>query len=249
MSAALWRSPDDTRSSGVSRVGRRARADSSSVSATARKVAPEARFLAELVAAQNDVRLSIEAAFSGMARGPDLAALRGELRGRLDQLLDALSTSSDEQDALDALVPFVFFVDEQVEHVLAARIAPGGSSWSQLQRDLFPERRAEGGDVFYERASKLLDEAPPRPPVVAAYLFCLKAGFRGRLAEEPDEVTDGWIRDLAARLPSTARRRGGRAPAWRAPRRTATYFLAAAVAIVAWHIVVATWAYLLGTAR
>lgn len=246
MSTALWRSAVDTRHSGVSRVSRRTRIDSSPAPAA---IPPgsgqEVRFLSELVAAHTEVRSTIANALSGLAAGgPDLIALRGELRRRLDQLLDAFLTLANEQDAMDALVPFVFFVDEQVEQALAQGTAPGGPSWPQLQRDLFAERSAEGGDVFYERASDLLAEATPRPLVIAAYLFCLKASFRGRLADEPDDVIDGWIAALAQRLPSTVSRGAVRTLAWHAPRRAGTYLVAAVLAVSFWHLVVSVWAYL-----
>lgn len=246
MNTALWRSRDDTRHSGVARVGRRTPVDSSGRFAVKPPgVAVEARFLSEIVAAHADVRASIDSAFpTVLVRPPDLVSLRGELRRRLDQLLDVLLTMSDERDAMDALVPFVFFVDEQVEQALALATAPGTSSWPQLQRDLFPEGRAEGGDVFYERASELLAEPTPRTSVIAVYLFCLKASFRGRLADEPAEVVDGWVRALAERLPLGVRRGDVRVSSWRPPRRTATYFLSALGAIVVWHLLVSVWAYL-----
>jgi hypothetical protein len=246
MNTARWRSRDDTRHSGVARVSRRTGPDSSSsYAAPVPGVASEARFLSEIVAAHADVRAGIDAAFPAvLPRGPDLVTLRGELRRRLDQLLDALLAMSGERDAMDALVPFVFFVDEQVEHTLALTTAPGASSWPQLQRDLFPEGRAEGGDVFYERASELLAEPTPRATVIAVYLFCLKAGFRGRLADEPEDVVDGWMRALAERLPSGAQPGEGRAAGWRPPRRSATYVVVALGAIAIWHLLVSAWAYL-----
>lgn len=205
----------------------------------------EVLFLSEIVAAHADVRTTIDAAFSSLApRGPELVTLRSDLRRRLDRLLESLLTFSEERDAIDALVPFVFFVDEQVEHSLAIATEPGGESWSQLQRDLFPERRAEGGDVFYERAEELLAEPTPRATVIAAYLFCLKIGFRGRLADEPEDAVERWILALSERLPSGARRGDVRAPAWRTPRRATTYLVVAVAAMVAWHFLVSVWAYL-----
>jgi type VI protein secretion system component VasF len=145
---------------------------------------------------------------------------------------------------MDALVPLVFFVDEQVELALAMTTAPGSHSWPQLQRDLFPERRAEGGDVFYERAAELLAEKTPRTTVIAAYLFCLKANFRGRLADEPQEAVERWIQALAEQLPSSARRSGVRFASWRAPRPAVTYLTLTVAAILVWHFLVSLWAYL-----
>jgi type VI protein secretion system component VasF len=205
----------------------------------------EVLFLSEIVAAHAEVRAAIDAAFSSLSpRGPDLVTLRSDLRRRLDQLLEALLAISEEGDAIDALVPFVFFVDEQVEHALVRATEPGGESWLQLQRDLFPERNAEGGDAFYERAEALLGEGTPRVTVIAAYLFCLKVGFRGRLADESEDAVERWITALAERLPSSSRRYGVSTPAWRAPRRKRTYLFAALGAIAGWHFLVSLWAYL-----
>lgn len=246
MSTASWRSPADTLYSGVTRVQQRARRDSGRVPATPPSGAElEVRFLSELVAAHADVRSSIDVALSSRStRGPDLVALRGDLRRRLDQLLDELLGFCEERDAIDALVPFVFFVDEQVEHALAVATDPGTSTWLQLQCDLFPERRAEGGDVFFERAGQLLSEKPARTTVVAAYLFCLKASFRGRLADEPDEAAEQWVRALAEQLPSRVQRSVTRVGAWHTPRRTGTYVVAAVAATIVWHLLVSVWAYL-----
>jgi hypothetical protein len=246
VSATPRRSPADELHSGVSRVKPRERR--SPHQAPLRERSPEeleVRFLSELVSAHAGVRGAIDAAFSGMSpRGPDLVSLRGELRRRLDRLLEALLAISAERDAVDALVPFVFFVDEQVERALAVAAEPGGDSWPQLQRDLFPERRAEGGDVFYELASEHLSETTPRITVIAAYLFCLKANFRGRLADEPEEAVDRWVRSLAERLPSGVRRDEVRVSSWRAERRTRTHLTLAVAAVVIGHFLVSLWAYL-----
>ncbi len=246
MNATPRRSPADELHSGVSRVKPRERHLTPRPPLRERSPAElEVRFLSEMVAAHADVRSAIDAAFSGMSpRGPDLVTLRGELRRRLDRLLEALLAISEERDAVDALVPFVFFVDEQVEHALAVATEPGGDSWQQLQRDLFPERRAEGGDVFYELASEHLSEATPRITVIAAYLFCLKANFRGRLADEPDEAVDRWVHLLAERLPSGVRRDEVRVWSWGTQRRVRTHLAFAVVAIVVGHFLVSLWAYL-----
>lgn len=205
----------------------------------------EVVFASEIVAAHEEVRALIDAAFSGIAaRGPDLVTLRSDLRRCLDRLLEAWLAVVCERDAIDALVPFVFFVDEQVERSLALSTELGSPSFVPLQRDLFPDRRAEGGDVFFERAEELLEETPPRPLVLASYVFCLKAGFRGRLADEPEEAAEEWIRALSARLPKAARGGDYRRQSWRAPRRAATYWGVAIGAVLTFHFLVSLWAYL-----
>jgi type VI protein secretion system component VasF len=245
VSTASWRVPTELGRSGVSRTTPRGRRDGLQAAGPRSSAQLEVLFLSEIVAAHAEIRAIIEAAVSATApRGPDLVSLRGELRRRVDQLLDALLAFSEERDAIDALVPFVFFVDEQVERALAVATDPGGDTWPQLQRDLFSERHAEGGDVFYERAAELLEEKAPRATVVAAYLFCLKADFRGRLADEPEEATERWVRALAEKLPSGARRAAIAPSAWRAPRRTVTYLVVAVAAIGVFHLLVSTWASL-----
>jgi type VI protein secretion system component VasF len=246
VNTASWRAPADLSRSGVSRATPRGRRDDGQAPGAPRSSAQlEVLFVSEIVAAHAEVSSIMEAAFSGMSpRGPDLVSLRGDLRRCLDRLVEALLGFSVERDAIDALVPFVFFVDEQVEHCLAVSTEPGGDSWFQLQRDLFGERRAEGGDVFYERAEELLAETTPRTTVIAAYLFCLKANFRGRLADAPEEVVERWARALAEKLPSGTRRGGVPVSSWRAPRRTMTYFVLAVAAIVGFHFLVSAWAYL-----
>ncbi len=246
MSAASWHSvAADAQHSGVSRVSPRVRRDSGAPAPRPIGAELEVRLLSSIARAHADVRATIDAAFTSISpRGPDLVTLRGDLRLRLDQLLDALLTTSEERDAMDALVPFVFFVDEQVEYALATATDPGTGSWPQLQRDLFPERRAEGGDVFYERASELLAEQTPRTIVIAMYLFCLKSNFRGRLADESEESVEHWVRALADRLPTRAPRPALQTATWRAPRRSTTYLAAAFGAVALFHLVVSIWAYL-----
>lgn len=245
MSTASWRVPTELGRSGVSRAAPRGRREAGQPAVSRSTAQLEVLFLSEIVAAHAEVCSTIEAAVSAVTpRGPDLSALRGELRRRIDQLLDALLAFSEERDAIDALVPFVFFVDEQVERALAVATDPGGDSWPQLQRDLFSDGHAEGGDVFYERAAELLEEKAPRATVVAAYLFCLKANFRGRLADEPEEAVERWVRALSDKLPSGARRGAVPASVWRTPRHTVTYLVVAAVMIGVFHFLVSTWAYL-----
>lgn len=246
MSAVSWRPPLASRHSGVSRVSSSVRRERTALA----KVTPpalnvEVRLLSELARAHEDVRASIQVAlFATAARVPDLVTLRGELRRRLDQLFETLVACSDEKQAIDALVPFVFLVDEQVECALLDASVPGDCSWPQLQRDLFSQARAEGGDVFFERAQELLAEQPPRPFVVAAYLFCLKANFQGRLADEPDGTVEEWVDQLSALLPRRVSDRAVRASSWRSPRRAVMYVAFGVGAFVAWHLIVFTWAYL-----
>ncbi|XYI02464.1 DotU family type IV/VI secretion system protein [Sorangium sp. So ce1128] len=156
------------------------------------------RIWAEIVAAHDDAERVIAAAFGDRAARPDLAALRARLRRRLDELLAAISPPASEDDAVSALVPLVLLLDERVEGRLTRLDAEDPPAWPGLQRDLFPE--GDGGDVFYEQAAALLRLVAPPPLVVGAYLFCLRAGFEGRLVDDPAQIPR-WKERLAARLP------------------------------------------------
>ena len=246
MNTATWRPPASApRAAGPAWASPRSRDLKSAASPGRSAQSLEIRLLTELVRAHTDAHSAIDSALYAFGqRAPDLGALRGELRRRLDQLLESLLEFCAERDAVDALVPVVFFVDEQVERALVNEVDAGRYNWLPLQRDLFSEGRADGGDVFFERAEALLGEPSARPVVIAAYLFCLKANFRGRLCDEPEDATDLWMERLAARLPARQTEAGLRPSAWRAPRPASTYFTAAAAVVLLWHGVVLVWAYL-----
>ncbi|WP_437580610.1 DotU family type IV/VI secretion system protein [Sorangium sp. So ce887] len=159
------------------------------------------RIWAEIVAAHQDAERLIAAAFGDRAARPDLEALRARLRRRLDELLAALSPPASEEDAVSALVPLVLLLDERVEGRLTRLDPEEPPAWPALQRDLFPA--GDGGDVFYEQAAALLRLAAPPALVVGAYLFCLRAGFEGRLVDAPAQIPR-WKERLAARLPPAA---------------------------------------------
>lgn len=245
MSAVAWRLSPVPAHSGTLRVRSRPPSEASaSVAEPAQRpvLDLEVRFLAELASAYSDIHSQIgQTLLAPSAAVPDLTQLRVTLRRRLDAFLETLLSCADEADAIDVLVPFVFFVDEQVERALSASAAPG--NWPQLQRDLFAEGRAEGGDVFYERAEALLAAQPARPLVIATYLFCLKANFKGRLADAPAEAVEHWIRALSAALPLQIRHGEAQRASFRAPRSKATYAWLTVSAIFAWQLVLFTWAY------
>ena len=245
MSNVAWRISAAPGVSGVHRASPRARSDASlSLPVQRSRGNLDARFLAELARAYSDMRAHIAQALPATSsRAHDLASLRAALRGRLDQFLEALSSCCDEQDAVDALVPLVFFVDEQVERALAGSADPGDYCWPQLQRDLFAEGRAEGGDLFYERAEAHLAEQTKRPVVLASYLFCLKANFRGRLADSPEQAVESWLEALAAALPSPAARSELSVTSWRTPRPLTAYVWLTLLVVLVWHLILFVWAY------
>ncbi|HKO53773.1 MAG TPA: DotU family type IV/VI secretion system protein [Polyangiaceae bacterium] len=246
MNTATWRPPSSgPRAAGPAWANARPRRELRLATSPVRVAQSlEIRLLSELVRAHTDTYTVIDSALSVAGqRAPDLGALRGDLRRRLDQLLESLLEFCVERDAVDALVPLVFFVDEQVERALLNERDTGRYSWLPLQRDLFSEDRADGGDVFFERAEALLGEPSARPVVIVAYLFCLKANFRGRLCDEPEDSADRWMDRLAACLPTRQTERARRPSVWRAPRPAATYLSAAAALVLFWHGLIWVWAY------
>ncbi|AUX29130.1 MULTISPECIES: DotU family type IV/VI secretion system protein [Sorangium] len=193
------------------------------------------RLWAELVAAHEDASRLVAAAFADRARAPDLAVLRARLRRRLDELLAALSPPLPEEHAVAALVPLVLLLDELVQGRLARVAAGAPPAWPELQRDLFPD--GDGGDAFYEQAAALLRQPDAPPFVIGAYLFCLQAGFQGRLVDDPARIPQ-WKARLAERLPAAPPPGAEPAPvAFRRARPRSFYALAAIGAVVAWQVV------------
>jgi type VI protein secretion system component VasF len=193
------------------------------------------RIWAEIVAAHEDGERIIAAEFGERASRPDVAALRARLRRRLDELLAAISPPASEDDAVSALVPLVLLFDERVEGRLGRIDAEDPPEWPALQRDLFPA--GDGGDMFYEQAAALLRQAAPPALVTGAYLYCLKAGFQGRLVDDPAQIPR-WKERLASRLPAAA-------PLAAEPEKAASrkarprwqYTVAAVVALLALQVV------------
>jgi type VI protein secretion system component VasF len=151
-----------------------------------------------MVRAHRDVEAILARALGDASGAPDLAALRTTLRRRIEGLRVALGASLPADQAMEALVPLVFLIDERVLERLADGRLGRGLGWILLQRDLFPGE--DGGDVFFERADDLLrgEEAPGF--LVEVYLFCLHAGFQGRHADDPEALAR-YKAQLAARVP------------------------------------------------
>jgi type VI protein secretion system component VasF len=192
------------------------------------------RVWAEIAAAHEDTSRQIAAAFADRGRLPDLPPLRARLRRRLDDLLAALSPPLTPDDAVSVLVPLVFLLDEQVEGRIARAGGDGPSAWPKLQRDLFPD--GDGGDAFYERAGALLRLPDPPALPVAAYLFCLNAGFQGRLVDDPGAIP-GWKARLAACLPAASAASAPLPATLRRARPRVFYVLAVLGALVVAQIV------------
>lgn len=156
------------------------------------------RAWSEIVDAHDDALRQIAVAFGEGGKAPALDTLRPRLRRRLDELVAALAPPLEAEEAVILIVPLVFLLDEQVEVRLVRAAVPERLAWPQLQADLFPD--GDGGDVFYERAAALLRDPEPQELAIRVYLFCLQAGFQGRLFDDPAAIAE-WKARLAARLP------------------------------------------------
>ncbi len=196
-----------------------------------------ARAWSAIVSVYEDASRLVTTTLASPGQEPDLDTLRVRLRRRLDDLMAELSPPLAPEEAAEILVPLVFLLDEQIQGRLARAGPDVFHEWPLLQRDLFPE--GDGGDAFYERAAAFLRTPAPSPLVLGAYLFCLQAGFQGRLIDHPSAIPE-WKARIAERIPTLA---PGPAPAAAPPGRKARsrafYVLATLSAIVAWQIALA----------
>ncbi len=155
----------------------------------------------EILAAHDELSRVIERSFAEEGANVDLDALRRTLRIRLEELRVSLGATLSADEAIEVLVPFLFLFDERVLAQLS-RISIGHElSYRLLQHDLFPAE--DGGDVFYEKVNALLSRAEAPQILLEAYLFCLQAGFEGRLADDA-EALEGIRKKLADRVKTSA---------------------------------------------
>lgn len=157
---------------------------------------------ADLVRAYDDMTREISSAPPPKAPG-DLGALRVKLWDKLVTLKGDLTELTSPEQARRLLRPLVFLVDERV----LAKLPPEGGVdwWSALQRDFAVDG---GGEVFFEDVRRLTgrrmgEASEPQVDVTAEYLFCLRAGFRGRYFEDLAALRDAGER-LAEELPRPA---------------------------------------------
>jgi type VI protein secretion system component VasF len=195
----------------------------------------EASVFAEIVRAQEDTGKIISAALGRAGKATDLEALRGRLRRRLEELEAALSKTLSPLEVVELLTPIAFFMDERVGTELSRR-GEEVAAWPLLQRDLLEHDDDDGGDQFYDNASRLLGEKPPRELFVATYLHCLQAGFMGRYFDDPAGI-QRFKEDLGAclkppELPPAAPAK----PPPPAPRPRSFYVLVAAGVALGAHL-------------
>ncbi len=106
-----------------------------------------------------------------------------ELRGRLQELLDAIKESCEDDDRLKKVLPKVWYA-----LVVTADQAILSSSWSErvswsmdlLETTIFST--AEGGQRFYEMVEETLSTPGDAASEVAEVMFtCMALGFQGEL--------------------------------------------------------------------
>jgi hypothetical protein len=192
------------------------------------------RIWSEITGAHEDLSRLVNSTFGGSGKAPDLGLLRARLRRRLDELLGVLAPHVTSDTAVAVLLPMVLLVDEQVQMRLPREDASERPGWLLLQRDLLPD--GDGGDVFYERAAGLLREVDASPLLVGVYLFCLEAGFQGRLVDDPRAIP-GWKAQLRERLAVVAPGGTLGAPVFARARSASEYALVAVAAVVVVEVV------------
>lgn len=131
------------------------------------------------------------------AGGEDVVELRARIRERLLWLKQRLADILSARDAYYVLFPIVVYVDEMI------LLATDGqaSAWLPLQVGLF--EIDDGGERFYSTLDALFDREETDPLIFETFYFCLKDGFRGQYAGNPDKV-DEYLQRLKARIPTSS---------------------------------------------
>jgi type IV/VI secretion system ImpK/VasF family protein len=138
------------------------------------------------------------ATHDGLAPAPAAAVNRAEERARIrDELVRARAHFAElmnEREAYRTLFPLVAHADEMMQ--LAAAVSHPSSS-VPLQKEFF--QVANAGDLFFESLDELLDTPSASRFTLEVYLFCLKLGFQGRYAANPEKL-ENYQRRLTAVL-------------------------------------------------
>jgi type IV/VI secretion system ImpK/VasF family protein len=111
----------------------------------------------------------------------DLDEFRTEIRQVLTECRELLSNEFSERTVYRLLFGFTVFFDEAV----LAGGRGNTTGWRSLQRELYDTD--EGGTLFYEALDEVLAEENISL-VYEAFYFCLKLGFRGKLAGQEKRV-------------------------------------------------------------
>jgi type IV/VI secretion system ImpK/VasF family protein len=105
--------------------------------------------------------------------GPDLVALRENLRRVLTELRRGLVEGLAEHDVYYVLFPLVLYTDE-----LVSKATRGASTrWEPMQSEFYEIEN--GGELFYQVLDERLKEEQTHPLVLETFYFCLLDGFTG----------------------------------------------------------------------
>jgi len=123
---------------------------------------------------------------------------RTELRARMrEEILGARTRFTElmnEREAYRALFPLVAYVDEIMQ---LSESAGHPASSVPLQKELFEVTNA--GELFFESLDELLESSTGSRFTLEVYLYCLKLGYQGRHAGNPEKL-EGYERRIAAVL-------------------------------------------------
>ncbi|WP_434387505.1 DotU family type IV/VI secretion system protein [Melittangium boletus] len=123
-----------------------------------------------------------------------LHQLQAQLLGVVENLRAELGAHYRSEEVEDALMPFIYLVDELVLRRLAESEQ---TEWPLLQYRLLGQEG--GGDLFFELADQRLHQ-PGTPPLLFELLhFCLTAGFTGRYPGNTAKLRE-YKQRLAARI-------------------------------------------------
>lgn len=142
---------------------------------------------------------------SGSPLGADVVALRSKVRERLLWLKARLGEGLTSREAYFVLFALVVHVDEKV----ASAAGGGAAEWPPLQLGFF--EIDDGGERFYSVLDALLDKEDTLPLILEVFYYCLKDGFLGLYANNPDKI-EAYLARLSARLSAEASPLTSRAP-------------------------------------
>jgi type IV/VI secretion system ImpK/VasF family protein len=154
-----------------------------------------------VVAAWDDVSALRDRALPRGASGPAVSTavldqLRDQLRGRLTTLENDLAARVGEPEAKSIVFPLILHLDEQVLSELPRCTK---LSWHRLQDDVLEDE--VGGEVFYSRLDKLLQQPPDVQSIALdVYYFCLSDGFHGRFDDDDVASIKRYERDIQTHL-------------------------------------------------
>ncbi|HEY5960259.1 MAG TPA: DotU family type IV/VI secretion system protein [Polyangiaceae bacterium] len=152
--------------------------------------------LGELIHVYDELRSAVKSA--SVSDQQTFDELAKNLRTRLGCFSPRVTSCVGEAQAQGVMAPLVFWLDEFTQRHWSCL----GLHWPSLQYTEFG--RQDGGDAFFEEATRLLQSEAPEPLVLVSYLLALREGFEGRYAEQPELLQSTRVQ-LASRLPEQRR--------------------------------------------